>query len=98
MSARGGIRTHTPSRAIGFKPTASDRVPPPGHCKYGHVESHREPSAPTVKVVGRRLDPGDYRLRDFLTRAAQPHEFYLVERVEAAALAHHRLEELRKQS
>jgi thioredoxin reductase (NADPH) len=26
-------------------------------------------------VVGRRLDPGDYRLRDFLTRAAQPHEF-----------------------
>jgi thioredoxin reductase (NADPH) len=29
-----------------------------------------------VKVVGRRLDPGDYRLRDFLTRAAQPHEFY----------------------
>jgi hypothetical protein len=27
-------------------------------------------------VVGRRLDPDDYRLRDFLTRAAQPHEFY----------------------
>ncbi|HEY7455257.1 MAG TPA: NAD(P)/FAD-dependent oxidoreductase [Thermoleophilaceae bacterium] len=34
------------------------------------------PPRPTVKVVGRRLDPGDYRLRDFLTRAAQPHEFY----------------------
>jgi thioredoxin reductase (NADPH) len=34
------------------------------------------PPRPTVKVVGRRLDPEDYRLRDFLTRAAQPHEFY----------------------
>jgi thioredoxin reductase (NADPH) len=34
------------------------------------------PPRPTVKVVGRRQDPDDYRLRDFLTRAAQPHEFY----------------------
>jgi thioredoxin reductase (NADPH) len=34
------------------------------------------PPRPTVKVVGRRLDPDDYRLRDFLTRAAQPHHFY----------------------
>src|SRR5215211_9215132 len=34
------------------------------------------PPRPTVKVVGRRLEPEDYRLRDFLTRAAQPHEFY----------------------
>src|SRR2546423_6307779 len=34
------------------------------------------PVRPTVQVVGRRLDPGDYSLRDFLTRAAQPHEFY----------------------
>jgi thioredoxin reductase (NADPH) len=34
------------------------------------------PPRPTVKVVGRRHDPDDYRLRDFLTRAAQPHEFY----------------------
>jgi thioredoxin reductase (NADPH) len=34
------------------------------------------PPRPTVHVVGRRLDPEDYRLRDFLTRAAQPHEFY----------------------
>jgi thioredoxin reductase (NADPH) len=34
------------------------------------------PPRPTVHVVGRRLDPGDHRLRDFLTRAAQPHEFY----------------------
>jgi thioredoxin reductase (NADPH) len=34
------------------------------------------PPRPNVKVVGRRLEPGDYRLRDFLTRAAQPHEWY----------------------
>jgi thioredoxin reductase (NADPH) len=34
------------------------------------------PPRPTLKIVGRRLDPEDYRLRDFLTRAAQPHEFY----------------------
>ena len=34
------------------------------------------PPRPSVTVVGRRLDPDDYRLRDFLTRAAQPHEFY----------------------
>ena len=33
------------------------------------------PVRPTVRVVGRRLDPGDYRLRDFLTRMAQPHEW-----------------------
>ncbi|HEX6583905.1 MAG TPA: NAD(P)/FAD-dependent oxidoreductase [Thermoleophilaceae bacterium] len=26
--------------------------------------------------MGRRLEPEDHRLRDFLTRAAQPHEFY----------------------
>jgi hypothetical protein len=31
ISARGGIRTHTPFRAVGFKPTASHRLPPPGH-------------------------------------------------------------------
>jgi len=34
------------------------------------------PPRPTLKIVGRRLDPEHYRLRDFLTRAAQPHEFY----------------------
>lgn len=34
------------------------------------------PLRPTVQVIGRRLDPGDHRLRDFLTRAAQPYEFY----------------------
>jgi thioredoxin reductase (NADPH) len=34
------------------------------------------PPRPPLTVVGRRLDPDDYRLRDFLTRAAQPHRFY----------------------
>jgi thioredoxin reductase (NADPH) len=44
------------------------------------------PPRPTVKVVGRRLDPDDYRLRDFLTRAAQPHEFYEAGSPEADAV------------
>jgi thioredoxin reductase (NADPH) len=39
-----------------------------------------------VKVVGRRLEPEDYRLRDFLTRAAQPHEFYEAGTPEADAV------------
>jgi thioredoxin reductase (NADPH) len=41
-------------------------------------ESHpgHLPPRPTVKVVSRRHEANDYRLRDFLTRAAQPHEFY----------------------
>jgi thioredoxin reductase (NADPH) len=34
------------------------------------------PVRPSVQVVGRRLDPAHYRLRDFLTRAAQPHEWF----------------------
>jgi thioredoxin reductase (NADPH) len=34
------------------------------------------PVRPTVHVVGRRLEPEDHRLRDFLTRIAQPHEWH----------------------
>jgi thioredoxin reductase (NADPH) len=34
------------------------------------------PPRPKLKVVGRRLGPEDHRLRDFLTRIAQPHDFY----------------------
>src|SRR5215207_1572091 len=74
--ARGGIRTHTPSRAIGFKPIASDRVPPPGQQQVWPYTPGVSPPRPTVQVVGRRLEPEHHRLRDFLTRAAQPHEFY----------------------
>jgi thioredoxin reductase (NADPH) len=29
-----------------------------------------------IKVIGRRLEPGDHDLRDFLTRAAQPYEYF----------------------
>jgi thioredoxin reductase (NADPH) len=39
--------------------------------------------------VGRRLDPEDHRLRDFLTRIAQPHEFHEAGMPDAdAVLAH----------
>ena len=34
------------------------------------------PVRPTVQVVGRRLEPEHYALRDFLTRIAQPHDWY----------------------
>ncbi|MEZ5123292.1 MAG: FAD-dependent oxidoreductase [Solirubrobacterales bacterium] len=30
---------------------------------------------PTVQLIGRSLEPADHRLRDFLTRIAQPYEF-----------------------
>jgi thioredoxin reductase (NADPH) len=33
------------------------------------------PARPTVTVIGRRLEAGDHRLRDFLTRSAQPFEW-----------------------
>ncbi|MGD1058876.1 MAG: FAD-dependent oxidoreductase, partial [Solirubrobacteraceae bacterium] len=33
------------------------------------------PVRPKVTVVGRRLEPEDHRLRDFLTRLAQPYEW-----------------------
>jgi thioredoxin reductase (NADPH) len=34
------------------------------------------PVRPTLQVVGERLDPEHHRLRDFLTRIAQPHEWF----------------------
>jgi thioredoxin reductase (NADPH) len=39
-----------------------------------------------VQVVGRRLEPGDHELRDFLTRIAQPHEYLEAGTPEADAL------------
>jgi thioredoxin reductase (NADPH) len=39
-----------------------------------------------VHVVGRRLEPEHHRLRDFLTRAAQPHEFYEADSPQAEAV------------
>ncbi|HEX4186896.1 MAG TPA: NAD(P)/FAD-dependent oxidoreductase [Solirubrobacteraceae bacterium] len=41
---------------------------------------------PTLLVVGRRLDPEDHGLRDSLTRAAQPYEFYESSSPEGQAL------------
>ena len=34
------------------------------------------PVRPLLHVVGRQVDPASHRLRDFLTRIAQPHEFH----------------------
>ncbi|HEX6680921.1 MAG TPA: FAD-dependent oxidoreductase, partial [Gaiellaceae bacterium] len=34
------------------------------------------PVRPTLQVVGRRMDAEHYRLRDFLTRTAQPYEWH----------------------
>jgi thioredoxin reductase (NADPH) len=44
------------------------------------------PVRPTVQVVGRRMDAEHYRLRDFLTRTAQPYEWYEAGSAEADAL------------
>jgi thioredoxin reductase (NADPH) len=44
------------------------------------------PPRPNVKVVGRRLEPEDHRLRDLLTRAAQPYEWFEADSPEAAEL------------
>ena len=41
---------------------------------------------PTVQVVGRRMDAEHYRLRDFLTRTAQPYEWYEAGSAEADRL------------
>jgi len=44
------------------------------------------PARPTVQVVGRRLDAEHYRLRDFLTRTAQPYEWHEAGSAEADVL------------
>src|SRR4051794_40636889 len=44
------------------------------------------PVRPTVHVVGRRMDPEHYRLRDFLTRTAQPYEWHEAGSAEADLL------------
>ena len=42
------------------------------------------PPRANVKVVGHQLEPEHHRLRDFLTRAAQPYEWHEAESPEAA--------------
>jgi thioredoxin reductase (NADPH) len=44
------------------------------------------PVRPGVQLIGRRLEPGDHELRDFLTRSAQPHEYLEAGSPEADAL------------
>ena len=44
------------------------------------------PARPTVQVVGRRMDAEHYRLRDFLTRTAQPYEWHEAGSAEADLL------------
>src|SRR4051812_32569080 len=44
------------------------------------------PVRPKVQVVGRRLEAGDYRVRDFLTRTAQPYDWLEAGSVEANEL------------
>jgi thioredoxin reductase (NADPH) len=44
------------------------------------------PVRPTIQVVGQRLDPEHHRLRDFLTRIAQPHKWLEADSPEARAL------------
>ena len=44
------------------------------------------PVRPSVQVVGRRLEADHHRLRDFLTRAAQPHEWFEAGTPDAEAL------------
>lgn len=44
------------------------------------------PIRPTVQLVGTRLDPATHRVRDFLTRIAQPHELIEEGSPEADAL------------
>ena len=44
------------------------------------------PVRPNVKVVGRRLEPEHHRLRDLLTRAAQPYEWFEADSAAAGEL------------
>src|SRR3954466_13643505 len=44
------------------------------------------PPRPTVQLIGRRDEPEHYRLRDFLTRSAQPYDFFEFGTPQAAAL------------
>jgi thioredoxin reductase (NADPH) len=44
------------------------------------------PPRPTVAVIGHRLDPAHYRVRDFLTRIAQPYEWHEADSEDAERL------------
>ena len=44
------------------------------------------PVRPTVTVVGRRHEPEDHRLRDLLTRIAQPYDWHDADAPDGVAL------------
>ena len=44
------------------------------------------PARPTLKIVGRRMDAEDYRLREFLSRVAQPYDWHEAGTAEADKL------------
>ena len=44
------------------------------------------PARPTLKIVGRRMDAEDYRLREFLSRVAQPYDWHEAGTAEADEL------------
>src|SRR5947207_3615047 len=48
------------------------------------------PVRPNVRVVGRRMDADHYRLRDFLTRTAQPYDWHEVGSADADVLLERR--------
>src|SRR5881392_2268742 len=48
------------------------------------------PVRPTVQVVGRRMDADHYRLRDFLTRTAQPYDWHEIGSADADVLLERR--------
>ena len=55
------------SRCVASNP-GGEETPP-------HYHRHMSPVRPKVQVVGRRMEAKDYRLRDFLTRTAQPYDW-----------------------
>src|SRR5436190_6735123 len=63
---------HVPESRRRSQPLAN-RHPDPAPRQYHRRMS---PVRPTVQVVGRRMDAAHYRLRDFLTRTAQPYDWY----------------------
>src|SRR5690242_4250516 len=82
QQARGGVRA--PDRALGPARRGLELV----LRRRGHVP-RQPPVSPVrddIKVIGRRLEPADHDLRDFLTRAAQPYAYFEAGTPEADAL------------
>jgi thioredoxin reductase (NADPH) len=68
-----GTLRHSPSRADLLLGGLRSRRREPSLRQY---DRRMSPVRPTVQVIGRRMDAEHYRLRDFLTRTAQPYEWH----------------------